>query len=252
MDLISIVIPYFKKKKYFLRTLQSIFEQTYKYFEIIIIYDDQNKDDLNYIKMIKKKYMKFKIKIIINKKNLGAGLSRNKGIKKSKGKYIAFLDADDVWEKNKLKKQLRFMKKNNYIITHTSYFIVNKNNKILETRNAKDIKSFDNLLVSCNIGLSTVMIKRNVFRNKKLHFISLKTKEDFFLWLMFLKNKINIYSISQPLTFWLKTNDSLSSSTFQKLKDSFSLYNEYLKMNYFFSIYRTFQLSINYLIKKYV
>lgn len=252
MDLISIIIPYFKKKKYFLKTLQSIFMQTYKYYEIIIIYDDQCKDDLKYIKLIKRKYKQYKIKIIINKKNLGAGLSRNKGIKESKGKYIAFIDADDLWKKNKLKKQLNFMKKNHYIISHTSYSIIDENNNILQLRYAEDIKSYNRLIVSCNIGLSTVMIKKSIFKNKSLKFIKLKTKEDFFLWLMFLKLKVNIYSIPHSLSFWLKNDESLSSSIIQKLKDSITLYHRYLGMNYFISIYRTFQLSINYLIKKYV
>ena len=70
-----------------------------------------------------------RIKIVVNKKNIGAGLSRNKGIKLCKGKFIAFIDADDFWERSKLLKQLNFMKVNDYDFTHTSYKIIDINEK---------------------------------------------------------------------------------------------------------------------------
>ena len=99
-DLISIIIPYFKKREYIKNTLNSVLNQTYKNLEIIIIYDDQEKDDLEFIKKLNR--LDKRISLIINNKSLGAGLSRNRGIKVSNGKYIGFIDADDIWKKNKL------------------------------------------------------------------------------------------------------------------------------------------------------
>ena len=99
MSLISIIIPYYKKKEFLKKSLSSVLEQTYKNFEIIIIYDDEDQRDLFFLRTLIKRHKR--IRLIINKKNLGAGLSRNKAIKMSKGKYIAFLDADDIWEKKK-------------------------------------------------------------------------------------------------------------------------------------------------------
>ena len=93
--------------------MESINKQSYKNFEVIIIYDDIDKSELIYVKKILKNY-KFKKKLLINNKTIGAGLSRNKGIKNSKGDFIAFCDADDLWNKNKLKSQLEYMKKKNY------------------------------------------------------------------------------------------------------------------------------------------
>ena len=84
--------------------------QSFKNFEIIIIYDDFNRNELDYINNISNKSSK--IKLIINKKNLGPGLSRNKGLSLSKGEFIAFCDADDLWNKDKLKIQIKFMESN--------------------------------------------------------------------------------------------------------------------------------------------
>ena len=88
-DFISIIIPYHKKKFFFKETIQSINNQSYKNFEVIIVYDDTDKSELDYVKKIIDNF-KFKKKLIINNKIIGAGLSRNKGIKVAKGDYIAF------------------------------------------------------------------------------------------------------------------------------------------------------------------
>ena len=172
MDLVSIIIPYFKKREYILTAIRSVLNQTYKKIEILIIYDDEDKIDLDYIKSIKK--LDKRIKLIINKKNIGAGYSRNKGITKSKGVFLAFLDADDFWKKDKLKKQIAFMKKNSVKISHTSYKIINKNDKIIGERKAKKLLNHKTLLNDCEIGLSTVIINKKFF-SKKIKFPNLKT-----------------------------------------------------------------------------
>ena len=100
MDLVSIIIPYFKKKSFVQETVSSVLDQKYKNIEIIIIYDDEDKSDLEYLKNLYRG--NHFIKIINNKKNIGAGFSRNVGIENAKGKYVSFIDADDVWNKDKL------------------------------------------------------------------------------------------------------------------------------------------------------
>ena len=106
---VSIIISYYKKSFFFEKTINSILKQTYKNYEIIVIYDDTDKTELNLVKKILKKTPRSKI--IINKNNMGAGLSRNKGINYAKSKYIAFCDADDLWHKKKLEVQISFMMK---------------------------------------------------------------------------------------------------------------------------------------------
>ena len=246
MDLVSVIIPYFRKKKFIEKTINSIKTQTHKNLEIIIVYDDEDRSDLNLINKIKNSDKR--IKLIINKKSLGAGRSRNVGIKKSKAKYIAFLDADDLWKKNKVKSQLEYMIKNNFKISHTTYEILKKNQKSKKIMKAKIFRDYKQLLFSCDIGLSTVMLKKSLI-TKNCQFPKLKTKEDFVLWLLILKKNIVIGALDKNLTIWRKLDDSLSSSILQKLKDGFSLYNRYMKFNFLKSFFYLVILSINFLRK---
>ena len=245
MDLISVIIPYYKKKEYIISSINSVLNQTYKNLEIIIIYDDLNKEDLNLLKKIKKKDKR--IKIYINKKNLGAGRSRNKGIKLSKGIFVAFLDSDDLWKKNKLKKQIFFMKKNGINASHTSYTIINSNNKIIGSRNAKDM-SYKLLLKSCDIGLSTVILKKEIITSK-IKFANIKTKEDYVLWLKITFNNNKIFALKDNLTKWRKLEDSLSSSKLQKIYDGYLVYRKYMNFNLLKSFGFLMLLSFNYFLK---
>ena len=244
MALISVIIPYFKNKKYISRALRSVIQQSYKNFEIIIIFDNDSNDELNYIKNLKK--IDNRIKLIINNKNIGAGLSRNKAIKASKGKYIAFLDSDDTWHPKKLKIQLTHMLKNKILISHTSYKIINKKNKIIGFRKAKKLE-YSQLIKSCDIGLSTVMIVKELLI--KDQFAKLKTKEDYVLWLKLAKKKNVFYPIKNYLTKWRKLDNSLSSSIKQKLLDGYTVYRVYLGQSIIKSLISLLNLSINYIKK---
>ena len=246
MNLVSIIIPYYKKKKYIELTIHSVIQQTYKNFELIIIYDDENKEDLNFLLKIIKKDKR--IKLYINKKNLGAGRSRNKGIKLSKGSLIAFLDSDDLWAKNKLKKQISFMKKNSVDISHTSYHIINSNNKIIGSRRAKDM-NHKLLLNSCDIGLSTVIMKKKIITNK-IKFANIKTKEDYVFWLKITLNNNTIFALKNNLTKWRKLNNSLSASKIQKFYDGYLVYRKYMNFSLIKSFIRLFLLSYNYVLKE--
>tara|TARA_A100000164_G_C21907921_1_gene774058 strand:- start:1366 stop:2124 length:759 start_codon:yes stop_codon:yes gene_type:complete len=246
MKLVSVIIPYYKKKNYLEKAINSVLKQSYKNIELIIIFDDS---DLKYFKILKKKFKKInKVKIIKNKKNLGAGFSRNIGIKLSKGYYIAFLDSDDIWNKNKLEVQIDFMEKNNINISHTSYKIINEKNMIIGRRKAVEKLTYKELIKSCDIGLSTVVLKKKIISKNNL-FPKLTTKEDYVLWLNLSKKKLDIYGIDKDLVFWRKIKNSLSTSILQKIKDGFLVYNKYMGYNSLISILFLVRLSVNYLIK---
>tara|TARA_E500000178_G_scaffold147167_1_gene146852 strand:- start:10217 stop:10939 length:723 start_codon:yes stop_codon:yes gene_type:complete len=240
-------MPYFRKKEFINDSLNSVFNQSYKDFEIIIIYDDDNLEDYYHLKDFQKKNNK--IKIIKNHLNRGVAYSRNVGIKESSGDLIAFLDCDDIWKENKLETQINFMREKNVDISFTGYEIIDSLNNIIGKRPAKAIIDFNDLIKSCDIGLSTVIIKKSLL-NENIKFGSLKTKEDYVLWLNLAKKNYKFYGINLFLTKWRKLDNSLSSSTLQKLFDGFRVYNKYLKYNKFLSIFCLIRLSLNYLLKK--
>jgi teichuronic acid biosynthesis glycosyltransferase TuaG len=247
-DLVSIIIPYYRKKPFFEKTIDSINSQTYKNFEIILIYDDNNRSDLLFVKKVLKKNKNKKI--IVNKKNLGVGISRNRGINKSKGKFLSFIDADDVWSRNKLKKQIKFMEKNSLDFSYSDYSIINEKGILIKKIKSPKTIKFKNLLFSCDIALSSVTIRSNLLKSEK--FPNIKTKEDYLLWLKLSQKNIKMMGIRENLIFWRKTNNSLSSSILQKFKDAFLVYNKYLKLNFLVSIVLIFFLSINSIIKRYL
>ena len=244
MRLVSIIIPYYKKKSYIEQTLKSILNQNYKNFEILIVYDDNDKSDLVFLKKLGKK--DGRIRIVVNNKNIGAGMSRNKAVKLARGSYLAFIDSDDLWHREKLTIQLNYMVKNKLSISHTSYKIIDKNSFKIGYREARKIE-YKDLIKSCDIGLSTVMIKKALL--KKNFFAKLKTKEDYILWLKLAKNNFVFHPIKKPLTSWRSLEDSLSSSTIQKLFDGYFVYRTYLKQSVLGSLFSLLVLSINFLKK---
>ena len=152
--------------------------------------------------------------------------------------------------KNKLMIQINFMKKKKILCSHTSYDIINSEGKILSTRQAEDCENYFELRKSCNIGLSTVIIKRSLLKNH-FKFPSIKTKEDFVLWLKIVKCGNTIFGLKKKLVKWRKTGNSLSSSSIQKIKDGFKVYNHYLNYNVFKFFYFLLILSINFLKKSF-
>jgi len=245
MKLVSVVIPYYKKKEYFKETLDSAIRQTYKNLEIIIVYDDDSKDDLEYVSQLSSKNEK--IKLIINKSNKGVGPTRNEALKIFKGEYVAFLDSDDIWSDEKIEKQINLMENQNILFSHTSYQIIDRFNKVTGRVDAKQNLSYKDLLKSCDIGLSTVILSSKIIEDNL--FPNLKTKEDYVAWLGLAKKNIKIVGLNLALTKWRQLSNSLSSSNIQKLLDAFRVYRHYEKKSFLFSIISVLILSV-YAIKK--
>tara|TARA_B100000780_G_scaffold255833_1_gene204661 strand:+ start:1507 stop:2247 length:741 start_codon:yes stop_codon:yes gene_type:complete len=246
MQLITVIMPYYKKINYVESAINSVLNQTYQNYELLIIYDDIDLDDLNKLEIITKENKK--IKIIKNYKNLGAGYSRNIGIKNSNGTIISFIDADDEWHPKKIEKQLNFLNKNNYDFTFCSYQ-KKINDNVIEVVYKNDYINYENLLLSCDIGLSTVMIKKKIIDENL--FSNLKTQEDFSAWLKITKKNYLAYNLREILVTWNYTINSLSSNFFQKLFDAFRVYRDFEKFSLIKSLYLLLLLCINSLKRKF-
>lgn len=243
--LISIIITYYKKKNFIKKTLNSIKKQSYKNYELIFVYDDENKYELKYIinliSIFKKK------KLIINNKNLGVANSRNRALKFCNGKYISFIDSDDIWSKNKLKKQLNYMILKKLEFTFTSYNVIDVNDNILNYRKVNKDGKYNELLKSNYIGLSTVMFQKKLL--KYIKFPNLKTQEDFAVWLKLLKKGYKLTHMKENLSSWRKIKNSLSSNSIQKICDAFKLFYQIENKNLTLSIYSVLVLAYNKLKK---
>ena len=247
MCLVTIIIPYYKKKDYIEDTLISIIRQTYKKLEIIIINDDDSEDH-KYLEKLKN--LDKRIILLKNNIHLGVGLSRNVAIKISRGEYLAFCDADDLWDRFKIEKQIHIMSSKNIDFTYTSFNIIDKDNKIIGERRARPFTKFSNLIKSCDIGLSTVIIKKKIIDTHKIYFQNIKTKEDYIFWLELAKKGVDMIGLDQKLSSWRKLDNSLSSSIFLKILNGYKVYRYYMKFNIIKSVFHLLILSFNKLLKK--
>ena len=154
---IDIIIPVYNSQKFIIKTIKSVFRQTYKNWKLIII-DDASTDKT--IKLVERICKKVKKKIIILKNNINRGqaYSRNRGLKFSKSKFVTFLDSDDFWDKDKLKKQIKFMTINNYNFTYTDYKII-KNNQIKKII-VPDSYNYKRFIHNSSIATSSVIFKK--------------------------------------------------------------------------------------------
>ena len=243
--IVSIIITYFKKKKFIKRTLQSVYNQSFKNYEIIFVYDDEDTNDIKYVKPLIKKFKKFKF--IKNKKNYGVAKSRNIAIKFCRGKFISFLDADDIWMKNKLETQIKFMNSYKPDICYTPYGIIDDEEKLIGKRKVSKKITYNTLIKTCEIGLSTVMVSGRI--KKEIVFAKLKTQEDFALWLKLLKKGYKFKRCNQVLSNWRITKNSLSSNYIQKILDAFTLFYKIENKNFTYSLFSVLVLAYNKLKK---
>lgn len=125
--LVSIIMPSWNTEQFIAETIQSVIDQTYTKWELIIV-DDCSTDNTD---LVVESFKDDRIKYFHNDKNSGAALTRNKAMREAKGEWIAFLDSDDLWMPEKLEHQIEFMKKNGYGISYTEYEKIDENSKPL-------------------------------------------------------------------------------------------------------------------------
>lgn len=245
-DLISVVIPFYNEEYYFDDCIYSVLNQTYQNLEIIIIDDGSDKKFYEKLYSLSEKYPN-KIKLF-HKQNGGVSSARNLGINKATGKYISFLDADDYWLPNKIEHQIKIIKEKNLDFIHSSYYIIDQQDRILGKFLSKSIK-YHELIKSCDIGLSTVMLSSKI--SKENLFPNITTKEDYVCWLNIVKKITTLYGDDKTVTLYRKKNLSLSSNIFIKFINAYKVYNVYEKFNFFKSVLSTFRLSNYYIFKEY-
>ncbi|WP_117168485.1 glycosyltransferase family 2 protein [Paraliobacillus sediminis] len=194
-DMVSIVMPAYNCGDFIEVALDSVISQIYQNWEVIVV-DDCSTD--NTAKLVKA-YMSREPRIKYNKLNTnsGAAVARNEAVNLAKGKYIAFLDSDDVWFHDKLSKQINFMKQNKYDFTCTSYTKIDKNGNDLNRKIKAKIKSDYDGVLKRNPGNSTVIYNAQALGKFKIP--NIKKRNDYVMWLQAIKKAKNLYGIEEPL-----------------------------------------------------
>ena len=231
--LVSIIMPVHNAEKYIKETICSVLSQTYSNFELICV-NDHSED--NSIKIIQEFIDDERIKLY-NAKKRGAANARKIAISKAKGKYVAFLDSDDIWTKDKLEKQINFMEKNNVYFTYTPYTYIDDNSESLNViRLVPKSINYISSLMGCRIGCLTVIYNQEVCG--KIQTANLKKRNDDILWLTILKKIDKGYRLNIPLAKYRKSNNSLSSgSKLKLLKHHYILYRVGEKMGVLKSVF---------------
>ena len=230
--LVSIITPVYNSEEFLEETILSVLDQTYENWELILI-DDCSKDDS--YKIIDKYLRKDKrIKYLKNKKNSGPAITRNNGINISKGKYIAFLDSDDLWYKDKLKNQINFMVEEGLKISHGNYYFCNLEGKILKKVTVDKKIDYKKLLLGNQFKTMTMIIEKKIL-NKKL-FPNIK-HEDYAFFLNILKQG----NISVKNEYYDSTcrigKVSVSSNKLKSAMWTWRIYRENEKLNLIKSCY---------------
>jgi len=198
---VDIILPNYNSGQFFSETIDSIFNQTFKNWQLIIVDDNSNLSN----KELLKKYLNHsKIKIIWLKKNKGPGFCRNIAIRYSKSDYIAFIDSDDIWYKDKLFKQLNFMLENNFEFTYTNYLpFKTKNNQFEKHYYMNQVIApkkfnFETYIKNTSIGTATMIIKNTLIGNTK--FTNTKICEDYYFKCKILNKVKYAYCFPETLT----------------------------------------------------
>ncbi len=246
-SLVSIITPSYNSSKFIKDCVASVFSQTYKNWEMIIV-DDCSKD--NSKEIISELSTKDKrIKPIFLEKNVGAAEARNAAIRQSKGKYVAFLDSDDLWNPKKLEKQLSFMYENEIAFSYTNYQFISENGEDLSNIiSAPEKMTYDSYLKNTIIGCLTVIIDRE--KSGEFEMPNIRSSHDMALWLLIMKRGFSAYGLDENLARYRIVSTSNTASKWHAAKDVWKVYRQVEKLSFIYSTWCFVWYAFNALKKR--
>lgn len=233
--IVSVITPVYNSEKYIENTINSVRTQTYTDFELILI-DDCSADNS---RAVIENLMKIdaRIRYILLDQNSGAAVARNTGIEAARGRYISFLDSDDVWKSDKLEKQLNFMGKNKHAFTYTAYETITEDGKLIQEKVAVPSRlNYKQLLKNTAIACSTVIIDREMVGNFRMPLV--RKGQDTATWLNLLRESVDYaYGFNEMLSSYRKVQGSISDDKVSALKRTWNTYRNIEKLPFFKALY---------------
>ena len=224
--LVSIIMPNYNGEKYLKETIDSVIAQSYENWELIIV-DDCSTD---YSLAVIGQYSDARIHLIASLENCGAAVSRNKAIDAAKGRWFAFLDSDDLWDKDKLLLQLQFMNEEKCAFSFTHYYFDRDDGELKEFAPQKDKYDYKAILKHCYIACPTVIYDSAVLGKVYMPVEAVK-REDFGCWLRILRKNVPAYCLHKCLTTVKIHTGSVSYNKTKMIKYQWNVYRKVEKLS---------------------
>nr|WP_304054037.1 glycosyltransferase family 2 protein [Enterocloster clostridioformis] len=233
---VTIVTPSWNSEKYIIETIKSVQAQTYKNWEMIIVDDCSTDKTVEIVQKISEEDPR--VRVLVQPENEGAAKARTRAMQAGTGRYVAYLDADDIWKPEKLEKQIQFMEEKKCGFSCTSYEVIddrgNPKNKYVHMLPKVDYVGFltNNLLQTVGI-----MVDTNIVSKKYLVMPNIRRRQDAATWLQILKAGFMCYGLDEILAEYRRTEGSLSSNKLKAVKGIWNLYREIEHLSIPFSCY---------------
>ncbi len=230
---VSIIMPNYNSEKYIEATIKSVLAQTYQNWELLFVDDCSSDTSLE----LANAFQDERIRIFSMKENGGAALARNRAIEEAKGRWIAFLDSDDLWTSDKLEKQITYMQNNGIAFSYTDYEVVDENNIVVSKFKPRlDVCKYKDILKHNHIGCLTV-----IYDSDKLGKVFMPTnaikREDMACWLSILKNGEEAHCLHECLAQYKVHSNSVSSNKLKMMKYQWNVYRKVEGISFMKSLY---------------
>ena len=232
-DKVSIVVPVYNAEDCISDTIMSVLKQSYNEYELLLV-DDSSTDNS---RGIMAGFLSDRVRMIENTEAKGAAGARNSGIGEATGRYIAFLDADDLWDPDKLTRQVRFMKEKDAAFSYTGYEFADERGRGLgKIVRVPETITYREALKNTTIFTSTVMFDMNLLHKEDILMPYVKS-EDTATWWKVLKKTETAYGLDESLTLYRRMGKSLSSNKLEAIRRIWNLYRKTEKLGLLYSIY---------------
>ncbi len=226
--LVSVVIPMYNCSPYFDETISSVIAQTFTDWEAVCV-DDRSTDD-SYEKALSYSEKDGRVRVYRASENKGPSATRNFALEKCRGRYIAFLDSDDVWMPEKLEKQLGFMEKNDARVCITDYQTIEEDGTLRNTVSVPARTDYKHLLSNTLTCSHTVLIDTQYVDRSLIVMPDIRAGQDFATWLQITRAGFDFFGLNEPLAKYRRHGGSLSSNTRYAVKCTWRVYREYEKL----------------------
>lgn len=230
-DLVSIIVPVYNAENFIEETMDCVLAQTYTNWELLLVEDCSCDHTAARIRRYMERNGDSRIRLIRQPSNMGAAKARNRGLKEAKGRYIAYLDADDLWVPEKLEKELIFMKEKNAAFAFTGYEFADEAGRGLgKIVHVPKTLTYKQALSNTTIFTTTVMFDLEKLTKDQLEMPSVKS-EDTALWFRVLRSGVTACGLDENLVKYRRTGRTLSSNKLEALRRIWNLYRREEKMN---------------------